>query len=79
MKIGRLWIRVSGEGRDCPYFERKSWSDVEADIPDQHVSDLTTESEKRWSILTDHGETFDLFEGVEGDRNLHGHEVEPLE
>lgn len=79
MKIGRLWVRVSGEGRDCPYFERQSWSDVVADVPEEHVVDLAAETDNRWSILTDHGETFDLLERVEGDRDLHGHEVEPLD
>ena len=60
LNIGRLWIRVSGQGRDCPYFERQSWSDVVADVPEEHVADLAAETDNRWSILTDQGETLSL-------------------
>lgn len=52
--IGRLWIEISGSSPGVPYFNRKTVSEIEMDLPDKYFK---PKDETRMSIITEHGET----------------------
>ncbi len=54
---GKLWITTAGEGTDCPLKVRRTWHQIDLEVPEELAPEQPDES--RWSISTEHGETFE--------------------